>query len=180
MQMNKVDKFSIGTGLIGLVADIVSLTSLFAISSSNNTENYPLHIWFLVFLSIMYSCAAMNFCTRRYFHKRALENFQELNVQQIKQVEKATLTFTYLVNIPILICYFIFAFLEIYRVEPVLMYSFNLPFILVDRVLQPILCGFFYGGWLAVLICCIFQSSIVHIYMAFDPLYRPTSNARRK
>jgi hypothetical protein len=180
IQLSKVDQFSIGTGLIGLVADVVSLASLFAISRSNNTENPPLHIWLLVLISIIYSVAAINFCTRRYFHKRSLENIQELTLPQIRRIEKATLTFTYLVNIPILISYFVFAFLEISSVEPILMYSFNYPFFWVNRMLQPFLCGMLYGGLLSSLICGLFHSSIIHIYVAFDPLYRPNDITFRK
>jgi hypothetical protein len=171
-QLNRIDIFSITTGLIGLVADVVSLTSLFAISSSNSTKNAPLHIWFLVLLSIIYSVAAINFYARRYFHKRALANFQAFTVQQVRRIEKATFTCTCLATVPILIGYFIFAFLEIDRLELMLMYTFD-PFILADDVLRPILCGIFYGGLLAVCICYLFHYWIVGIYIAFDPLYRP-------
>ncbi|HAG83135.1 MAG TPA: hypothetical protein DCL61_18715 [Cyanobacteria bacterium UBA12227] len=166
-QLSKIDKFSIGTGLIGLVADVISLTSLFAISS--DTKSAHLHIWLLVLLSIVYSIAAINFYARRYFHKRVKNNSQ-----QFRLLEKATIKFTCLVGVPILICYSIFAFLEIDRVDPLLIDSLDFLFILADDTLRPIFCGVFYGGLLAGCTCYLCHYLMLDIYRAFDPSYRPT------
>ena len=84
-QLSKIDKFGIGTGLIGLVADVVSLTSLFAISS--DSKSVPLHIWLLVLLSIVYSITATNFYARQYFHKCALNNSKKFIRKEVKQIE---------------------------------------------------------------------------------------------
>lgn len=171
-QLSKIDKFSIGTGLIGLVADVISLISLFVIS--RDTKSAPLHIWLLVLLSIVYSIAAINFYARRYFHKRVLKNSQQLILQEFRLIEKATLTFTCLVGVPILICYSIFAFLEIDRLDTLLIDSFDFLFILADDTLRPIVCGVFYGGLLAGCICYLCHYLILDIYRAFDPSYRST------
>ena len=146
-QLSKIDKFGIGTGLIGLVADVVSLTSLFAISS--DSKSVPLHIWLLVLLSIVYSITATNFYARQYFHKCALNNSKKFIRKEVKQIEIATLTVTGLVGIPILICYSIFAFIEINRADFLLMFSISGPFIFLDDALRPLFCGIVYGGFFA-------------------------------
>ena len=122
-RISKIDKFGIGTGLIGLLADTISLSALSSASniaglpssttlSNVSNSQIPLHIWLLVFVSVVYTIATINFYTRRYFHKRNLQNLQPLNSSEVKQIEKGTLTFTKLIGLPLLTCYFIFALVQ--------------------------------------------------------------------
>jgi hypothetical protein len=173
IQLSNIDKFSIGTGVIGLVADAVSLASLFAVSS--NTQGAPLHIWLLVLLSIVYSIAAINFYARRYFCKRSPQKAQGFNREELKRIEQGTFFTTLWTGVPILICYFIFAFMQFD--QPL----FDDLFIFFPDELLPIVRGLLYGGTFALLICYCSHKSVFHIYKAFEPSYQSTSlfNSKR-
>ncbi len=168
-QLSHIDKFSIGTGIIGLVADAVSLASLFALSS--NAQSAPLHVWLIVLLSIVYSIAAINFYACRYFCKQTLQKAQGFNREELKRIEQGTFSATLWAGIPILICYFIFAFIKID--DPYFDYSFMN---FVPDELLPIVRGLLYGGTFAWLICYYSHKSVSYIYKAFDPSYQPTSS----
>jgi|GEM_PF-3219133 len=191
-RLSKIDKFGISTGLIGLLADTISLSAL---SSASNVAGLPssttlahvgnfqipLHIWLLVFVSMMYTIAIINFYTRRYFHKRNLQNLQPLNLLEVRQIEKGTLTFTRLIGLPLLTCYFIFALVQspekggspFDHID--LMYWLSLTFFASDlEDILPILRGLFYGGFLALYICSLLHSSILNIYETFEPSYKST------
>ena len=161
--LNSIDKFGIVTGLIGLVADCVSLGSLFAISKS--AQNPSFYIWLLVLLSIVYSIALVNFYARRYFRRRNLKNSLELSSASYRYIEKGTQSVTYLIGLPILICYFILAFFV----------DNNLFFddisIFFHDIRLPITRGLFYGGGFAWLVCYYSNLLILNIYTAFDPSY---------
>ena len=192
-RLSKIDKFGISTGLIGLLADTISLSALSSASnvaglpssttlSDASNSQIPLHVWLLVFVSIVYTIAIINFYTRRYFHKRNLQDLQPLNLLEVRQIEKGALTFTKLIGLPLLTCYFIFALVQSPREggSPFdhvdLMYQTALTFFTYSDLenILPILRGLFYGGFLALYICILLHSSILNIYETFEPSYKST------
>jgi hypothetical protein len=155
-RLSNIDKFGLGTGLIGLVADVVSLAGLFTFSSS--AQGTPIPIWIFVLISLIYSIAATNFYARRYFCKRVIRRNERLSRQELRRVEEGTASVTALISFPTLIAYFTFAFFAESE-------FFRLYFI------QSITRGLCIGGLVAFLVVYCSQTLIRSIYRAFDPVY---------
>jgi hypothetical protein len=112
-RLSRLDRFSIATGLIGLVADTVSLGGL-SLNSSGGKETFSLGIWILVLVSVIYSVAISNFFIRRKFHQRLKLSYLQNPVLYLDRrrdkVENGIQATTLWIGVPILMAYFIFVF----------------------------------------------------------------------
>jgi hypothetical protein len=112
--LSKLDQFSIATGLIGLAADVISLSGI--ASASGDKQNFELSLWMIIFFSIIYSVATVNFLARRYFHKKAWKN--SLKSQSLTtwwDTEAGIQTTTMWIGIPLIASYTIFALLSLHK-----------------------------------------------------------------
>ena len=164
--LSNIDRFGIVVGLIGLVADSITLGSLFTISKS--TQNSPFYIWLLVLLGIVYTTLLLNFYARKYFHRQRLKYMQEVSLTSYRRIEKGTQYLTFLIGMPMIICYFILAFFigDSFFFDDLSIYFTD--------IRLPIARGLFYGGLLSYLICYCGNQFVLRIYEAFDPNYQPT------
>ncbi|HIK17291.1 MAG TPA: hypothetical protein IGS53_18650 [Leptolyngbyaceae cyanobacterium M33_DOE_097] len=155
-KLSNIDKFGIGTGLIGLVADLISLAGLFKVSS--NSQDEPTYIWFLVLGSTIYTVAGINFFARRYFFKKIANEIEIASEQERRRLEAGTFAVTALISYPSLIFYFMFAFLAASDFENSYLYP-------------SIFRGLVAGGFIAWLVSNISHRLVRSIYEAHDPLY---------
>ena len=68
---SKIDVFSIVTGIIGLLADIISLYGIF--NSFETSKKSDLSIWIIGWFAIVYSVMFINFIIRRLFENRLFQ-----------------------------------------------------------------------------------------------------------
>lgn len=64
--LKNVDRFSFFAGLVGLVADFITLGSLFLVSKSSQDSSF--FLWVVVLAGLVYSIAIINFYFRKKIH----------------------------------------------------------------------------------------------------------------
>ncbi len=166
-KLSNLDKFSIVTGIIGLLADCISLGGVFVISKRSQTASF--HIWILVLLTIIYSIALINFYSRSYFHKRSLLEYQEAKTRKYRRIERGTQSITILIGFPLLICYFTLAFF----VNNDLFFDEFFAYPYMHSIRLPITRGLLYGTIVAAIVCTFSHEIARNIYKAFDHSYGP-------
>jgi hypothetical protein len=72
-RLSPLDWFGLVSGILGLVADIIALLSVFAFvspASATQNANLPGFVWVFILSSIFYTHIILCFYVRRYFHLR--------------------------------------------------------------------------------------------------------------
>ena len=67
-KLSNLDIFALATGIIGLLADVISLYGI--VNSSDTSKNSTSGIWVIGLFAIVYSATFMNFLIRKFFHKK--------------------------------------------------------------------------------------------------------------
>jgi len=110
-QLSGFEWFGLLSGIVGLIADTYALSSIFAgtqnipLSSSQLTDRAPVHIWIIIFCSIVYTILILSFYVRRVFcirHRREKGNLSSAGVDRI---EKGVFALTCILSITLILSF---------------------------------------------------------------------------
>lgn len=161
-QLTKLEAFFLIAGIIGLIADAVTLSALFGISktmpsdSSHTSPGSWVGVWLLSFFCIIYTSIAFSFYVRRLLLRRHRESYSAWDDEKI---DKGVMLGTLVIVFPMFFIYFILGLSALSRIDPqyldALLATPNEPpdhtGILVDFTIQ----GFIFGLLFSLLLTAI-------------------------
>ena len=117
-ELTRFDLFGIASGIIGLVADVITISSLF-IASRKASETSPesatttFSIWVIAFLATLYSILIASFYARRIFAAKQKRKTNELSPVQKKIIGRGGSALTFAMGTPILVVFLSSAILSL-------------------------------------------------------------------
>lgn len=163
-RISKVDQFGIAAGVIGLIADFSSLSALFP--KSSNEDYLPLFGWITIFVLILYSTMVINFFARRALFRRMEEDRFESSEKKRLRIESSVFRATLMICLPIMTVYFVAALNAYSKVAPSFIYLYDFIFVFFNLFedFYILVCGIFYGSFLAFLIIYVCHSTLREFY----------------
>jgi len=160
--MSGLDWFVLSTGVIGIVADIVTIASATRLDGSYRVT--PLAIWVIAPILIIYSTIILSFYARRIALVRYLNAYGTLSEQMFNRIDYGGTLCSQIVGIPLLLLYFV---------------SLDLSFGDQNTFFGNIVIVIIFGTLGSMLLTGILGSVAGDIYAAFDPNYVVTISKRK-
>lgn len=119
--LTKLEAFFLVAGIIGLIADAVTLSSLFSVSKAMTTDSSQqatsswIPVWLLSFFCIVYTSIALCFYIRRLLLRRHRKSHSSWDDEKI---DTGVMLATLVVVCPMLFTYFILALSALSRIKP--------------------------------------------------------------
>jgi hypothetical protein len=157
--MSGLDWFALSTGVIGIIADVVTIASLARLDRSYQAA--PTAIWVIAPILIIYSTIILSFYARRIALVRHLEAYGMLSEQMFFRINRGGNICAQVIGTPLLL---------LYGVSLVLFFGDRNDFI------ASILSVLFFGTIGAIFLMGILGSIAGAIYAAFDPTYVVTES----
>jgi hypothetical protein len=167
-KLSRFDWFGIISGIIGLIADVISLSTLFIVSKGNqdsqNQTNSGISfgVWIASFLMILYTILIASFYSRRLFAMKHKAKNINLDAYRKGMIEKGARGFTYIFGFPFMQAYMIALLFALTSLIP--------PSPIRDEKVAAIM--IFVGGLsmgLSFLVCYLINEQAEKMYAAFDP-----------
>lgn len=113
--LSKLEWFGLISGLVGLSADIITLSALFKHSQSQANISVPtvqltFSLWLLLFFGISYAVLIASFYARRILIKKRRMLVRRFPNRRRGSVESGVLTITLLIGMPLFLFHFILLF----------------------------------------------------------------------
>jgi hypothetical protein len=111
--MSGLDWFALSTGVIGLVADFVTIASLIRLDGSYHKT--PAVIWLIAPILILYTTIVLSFYTRRIAVVRHLETNGLLSHEMVDRIENGGMMSAKAIGIPLLLLYGVYLILYLFN-----------------------------------------------------------------
>lgn len=151
-RMSGLEWFAVLSGVIGLVADFVTIGSM--IHSGSPSTKYPTVIWFLVSTLILYTTIVLSFYARRIAVVRHKSAHGKLSEDMFWKIEKGSKMVAKLIGTPLILLFAVSLALSFWNVRD------SIPFILNPI---SIMAAWFFADGLG--------NAAGDLYAAFDPSY---------
>ena len=161
-RMSGLDWFALSTGLIGLVADFITIAALVRLDGSHYVA--PVVIWVVAPVLIMYTTIILSFYARRISLIRHISIKPLLSQEVLNKINKGGIVSAQIIGTPLLL---------LYGVSMVL--SFADP----GKIIAGILLLVFFGTFGAMIVVGILAWIAGALYAAFDPNYVVTERAKK-
>jgi hypothetical protein len=155
-KLTKFDWFGIASGIIGLIADAITIFSL-------KPQNTSLSIWIVSFLGIIYSILIASFYARRIFTSKHKNQTANLSSRQILKINDGAAALTVAVGMPLLVAFFFVVTWAIGEMSPTATVE--------DKVFVLFFSTLFCNLGVSIMICFSINGAAKLMYAAFDPDY---------
>ena len=159
--LSSLDWFGIISGSIGLIVDIIALSSILILSSTE-ASNISIGIWLLAAFTIIYTTIIVGFYSRRFFCIRHRDRSKILTSRQYDRIENGSLSAIIVVGGPLIIAYLINIMILVDKTMPKEKQSLG----------GSVIVGIFIVALIGTGLCFGIYALSKEIYQAFDPDYK--------
>lgn len=160
--LSGLEWFALSTGLLGLVADFVTIASLASFDSSHHVT--PTVIWVVTPVLIMYTITVLSFYARRIALIHHMKANPLLSREAYEKIHQGGVVSAQAIGTPLLLLYGV-----------CLILSFTSP----DEIIGGIVLLVIFGTIGAMIISGIFAWIAGELYAAFDPRYIVTKSKKK-
>jgi hypothetical protein len=161
-QLSGLDWFALSTGLIGLVADFVTIASLVRLDGSHYSVSTV--TWVVTPVLIMYTTIVLSFYARRIALVRHMKIKPLLSLEAYERIRKGGVVSAHTIGTPLLLLYGVCLILS---------------FVSPDKIVGGIAMLIFIGTPAAMIVVGILAWITGVLYAAFDPSYVITERKKK-